>query len=135
MIEFIVEVVLSVLWEGFLQLVGEALIVLGWRTAGEPFRERGRAHPVVAGMGLLLMGGVIGFLLSLAFPTRLVTGTPVPGISLVLSPILAGLVMDRYGHWRESRGVEPSYSATFWGGAIFAFGMALARFLLVNEAS
>jgi hypothetical protein len=43
--------------------------------------------------------------------------------------------MDRYGHWRESRGVEPSYSATFWGGAVFAFGMALVRFVLVNEAS
>jgi hypothetical protein len=135
MIEFIAEVLLSVLWEGLLQLVGEVLVELGWRTAGEPFRQRGRAHPVVAGLGLLLMGAAMGFLLSLAFPTRLISGTRVPGISLVLSPILAGLVMDRYGHWRESRGVEPSYSATFWGGAVFAFGMALARFLLVNEAS
>ena len=135
MIEFIAEVLLSVLWEGLLQLVGEVLVELGWRTAGEPFRQRGRAHPVVAGLGLLLMGAAMGFLLSLAFPTRLVAGTAVPGISLVVSPILAGLVMDRYGHWRESRGVEPSYTATFWGGAVFAFGMALARFLLVNEAS
>jgi hypothetical protein len=74
MIEFVVEVVLSVLWEGLLQLVGEALVELGWRTAGEPFRQRGRAHPVVAGIGLLLMGGVtlnrgLGLELGVANPT------------------------------------------------------------------
>jgi hypothetical protein len=57
-----------VLWEGLLQLVGEGLVEIGWRTAGEPFRQRGRAHPVAAGIGLLLMGGAMGFRLSLASP-------------------------------------------------------------------
>ena len=41
--------------------------------------------------------------------------------------------MDRYGRWRESRDAEPSYTATFLGGALFAFGMALARFLLIGR--
>ena len=35
--------------------------------------------------------------------------------------------MDRYGEWREGRGTSRSYIATFWGGALFAFGMALVH--------
>jgi hypothetical protein len=124
--------VVSVLWEGFLQLLGEALVEFGWRSMGEPFRERGRTHPVLAGIGLLLIGGVLGVLLWLVFPVRLVPNGGIPGASLVLSPILAGLVMHWYGRWRESRGAAVSYTATFWGGALFAFGMATARFLLMR---
>jgi hypothetical protein len=41
--------------------------------------------------------------------------------------------MDRWGEWRESRGTERSFVATFWGGALFAFAMALVRFLLLEE--
>lgn len=102
-----------------------------WRLFGEPFEQRKRAHPVVAGIGLVLIGGVMGFILWLVFPARMVTTGRIPGASLVLSPILAGLVMHHYGRWRESRGATVSYTATFWGGALFAFGMASARFLLV----
>jgi len=37
--------------------------------------------------------------------------------------------MDRYGQWREDRGQSRSYIDTFWGGALFAFTMALVRFV------
>ena len=40
-----------------------------------------------------------------------------------------GVVADALGDWRERRGRPRSYLATFWGGALFAFGMAGARFL------
>ena len=130
MIEFLVEIVGELL----LQLGGEALIEGGWRLLGDPFRQRGRAHPVLAGIGLLLIGGVMGLMLWLVFPVRLVTSGGIPGASLVISPMLAGLVMHSYGRWRESRGAAVSYTATFWGGALFAFGMASARFLLIGRA-
>ena len=125
---------LGLLWEVLLQLGGEAVIEGAWRLLGEPFRQRGRAHPVVAGIGLVLIGGAMGWILWLAVPARLVTSGGIPGASLVLSPMLAGLVMHYYGRWRESRGAAVSYTATFWGGALFAFGMASARFLLVGRA-
>jgi hypothetical protein len=128
MIEFLAEIVLELL----LQLGGEALIESVWRVLGEPFQQRGRAHPVLAGLGLVLIGGVMGVLLWLVFPVRVVPGGGIPGASLVLSPLLAGLVMHWYGRWRESRGTAVSYTATFWGGALFAFGMATARFLLMR---
>jgi hypothetical protein len=116
-----------------LQLGGEAVIEGAWGLFGEPFQQRSRAHPVVAGIGLVLIGGLMGWTLWLAVPARMVTSGRIPGASLVLSPILAGLVMHYYGRWRESRGGAVSYTSTFWGGALFAFGMASARFLLVGR--
>ena len=55
-------------------------------------------------------------------------------IELLLEGLLqSGLVMQRYGQWREARDGSQSFIATFWGGALFAFGMALVRFLWVNR--
>jgi hypothetical protein len=116
-----------------LQLAGEGLLEGAWGLFGEPFRQRGRAHPVLAGIILVLIGGAMGWILWLVFPLRVVTSGRIPGASLVLSPILAGLAMHSYGRWRESRGAAVSYTATFWGGALFAFGMASARFLLIGR--
>ena len=81
----------------------------------------------------MLIGGAVGWIVWLVFPTRLITNRRIPGASLVLCPMLAGLAMHYYGRWRESRDAEPSYTATFLGGALFAFGMASARFLLVGR--
>jgi hypothetical protein len=127
-----VELVLTTLWEIFLQIVGEALIELGFGSIGESFRRRSRAHPVVAGVGVALLGGLTGVVASLIWPARLVRPGPLPGASLLMSPLITGLVMDRYGQWREDHRVERSYAATFWGGALFAFSMALVRFMWVG---
>ena len=124
---------MSAIWEIFLQLVGELLVEGGFQAAGESFRNRSRAHPVFAAIGLVLMGAIAGVLASLAWPSRVLQPGPVRGMSLVLSPITTGVVMDRYGQWREDRGGSRSYIATFWGGALFAFSMALVRFLWVGR--
>ena len=129
MIEFLVEILLEVL----LQLGGEAVMEAAWRLLGDPFRQRSRAHPVLAGIGLVLLGATMGLILWLVFPERLVPRGGIPGASLVLSPMLAGAVMHYYGRWRESRGASVSYTATFLGGALFAFGMASARFVLIGR--
>ena len=39
--------------------------------------------------------------------------------------------MHGYGLWHERRGRRFTFVATFWGGALFGFGFAAARFLLV----
>jgi len=42
-------------------------------------------------------------------PTRrIVQRGPIPGLSLIVSPIVTGLVMERWGEWRESRGNQRS---------------------------
>jgi hypothetical protein len=119
--------------EVFLQLVSELLFEFGVAGLGEPFRQRTRAHPLLAGAGAVLMGGLAGGIAHLVWPMRIFQPGPIRGLSLVVSPILTGVVMDRYGQWREARGQLRSYIETFLGGALFAFGMALVRFALVGR--
>jgi hypothetical protein len=132
-IEFILELVLTTLWEIVLQISGESLVELGFHSVGEPFRRRSRAHPGLAAVGLVLLGAAAGALTSLIWPARIFQPGPVPGASLVLSPLITGVVMHRYGEWREDRGRTRSSVATFWGGALFAFSMASVRFLWVGR--
>ena len=126
------ELVLTAIWEVFLQIVAEMLIEFGLGSIDESLRQRRRAHPVVAGVGVALFGGLAGVLTSLVWPTRVFRPGPLPGTSLLVSPLITGLLMDRYGQWREGKGVGRSYVATFWGGALFAFSMALVRFVWVG---
>jgi hypothetical protein len=124
-----VELLLSGIWELILQIGAEALIELGLESMGESVRRRRRAHPVLALVGAAVMGGLAGVVTSLVWPTRLFQSGPLPGLSLLLSPLVTGLVMHQYGRWRKGKG---SYLATFWGGAVFAFDMALVRFVWVG---
>jgi hypothetical protein len=132
-IEAIFEVLLTAIWEILLQLTGEFLLEVGFHAAGESFRRRSRAHPVFAGTGLVILGAIAGLITSLLVPARVLPPSPLPGVSLFLSPALTGLLMEAYGRWRDRRGRPRSYAATFWGGALFAFSMALVRFVLVGH--
>ena len=115
-----------------MQIVTEVFIEFGLGSIGESLRQRSRAHPVVAGVGIALLGGLAGALTTWILPTRIFQPAPLPGASLLVSPLITGAVMDRYGQWREDRGVGRSYVATLWGGALFAFSMALVRFVWVE---
>jgi hypothetical protein len=131
-IEIIVELVLSFVWEILLQIVGELFVELGLRSVRDSFRQRGRAHPALAALGVIVLGGVGGVLTSVIWPTRVFAAGPLPGVSLLMSPLLSGLAMESLGRWKEGRGQARSYISTYWGGALFAFAMALVRFLWVG---
>ena len=88
---------------------------------------------MLAALALFLVGCAAGGLVTWVLPTRLL-GTPaVPGASLVVSPVLNGAFMYYYGMWKARGGGRPSFAATFWGGAVFAFGFAVVRLLMVAE--
>ena len=88
---------------------------------------------MVAGAGLLAAGTACGSIVSLLLPSPILGLGLQPGLSLIISPIASGLALDAFGRYRRARGHHPSYLATFWGGALFAFGMAAARFWLVGR--
>ena len=75
----------------------------------------------------MIFGAAIGAAGAWLWPYSVFEPSPRPGVSLVIAPITAGLVMHAYGVWSEERGRHPSYLATFWGGALFAFAMAGTR--------
>jgi hypothetical protein len=121
--EVFLEVVLQVLFEGLIEVAWEALAGSKRKTAVSPW---------LSGIALLMVGAAAGGVSAVVFPQRL-TGIPrVPGLSLILAPLVTGTAMQGFGNWRRSRGRKPSRLASFWGGAAFAFGMALVRFLIVG---
>jgi len=129
----IFEVLLSALWEAFLQIAGQVLIEVGLGTIGHSFQQRSRAHPVIAGIGVVLLGALVGAAASVVWPSRVFDGAPVRGASLVLSPIIAGAAMEGYGRWCDKRDKARSYVASFWGGGLFALSMASVRFIWVGR--
>ena len=77
------------------------------------------------------MGALAGWITCLAWPGRLLHLYPLKGVSLLISPLINGLLMELYGRWREDRGESRTYISTFWGGGLFALSMATVRFLCV----
>ena len=128
MIEFLIELVVELLFQG----LGEFLVEAFARLIGAPFGRRERSHPVAAAVALLLFGAALGAISYWAWPYRVVASGAYPGISLLISPVINGLAADAIGSWRERHDRPRSYLTTFWGGALFALGMAGMRFVLMG---
>lgn len=89
--------------------------------------------PAFSAIGLALAGGAAGGLSTVLFPQRLIaTHVALPGLSLLLAPLAAGYAMRLLGERLRDFGRSPSSLATFRGGALFAFSMALIRWWLVG---
>ena len=132
-IEFLLQIVVEVV----LQIVGEVafelLAVFGWRSLSDALRPERHSHPVLATIGQFLLGMLGGGLSLLIVSRRIVGPSPLPGVGLILSPIGTGIAMHLLGRmWPEDWGEKPGLMS-FWGGAIFAFGMVLVRFVYIED--
>jgi hypothetical protein len=126
--EFLLELVLEILG----QILVEAAAALGWESLKASFRREHKSRPVLAGIGFFLMGLFAGILSLLVIGRRLTPHAWVPGLSMVLSPIGTGLAMDSMGEFWQGRGKDRPPLFSFRAGAIFAFGMALVRFVYLE---
>jgi hypothetical protein len=89
-------------------------------------------NPFLASIGYVFLGGVAGGLSLLFFPHPLVHHSRVPGLSVVVSPILAGLGMSLVGTTLRKRNRKAMQIETFDYGFAFAFGVALVRFIFTT---
>lgn len=127
--EFLLELVFWLLGETLFPLIAEIAMELGWESLAHP---RGRRQsPVIAGIAALLLGAILGAVGAAVFPERLLAPPPFPGISLLLAPLVSGMAMQAIGDHQRARGRSTSFLASFVGGALFAFGMAAARLVLI----
>jgi uncharacterized protein YacL len=127
------EVVLEIVGEIVIDLL---LIVVLRRKLDDrvEYFERRRAKPTYfTYVGTGVIGAVFGFLLSSLVPQRVLPTPAIPGISLIVSPFVVGLIMRAFGNWREKNGHQPTVLASFWGGALFAFSTALVRWLRIGR--
>jgi hypothetical protein len=131
-VEIILEFILQIVFEFILQLFGELLVELGLRSLAEPFREREARNPFLAFVGYAFMGFAVGGLSLLIFPQSFVRSAKLHGISLFITPTLAGLVMAGFGRLRHRQGKTVIRLDSFSYGFIFAFGMSLVRFLFTT---
>jgi hypothetical protein len=104
-----------------------------WRGVFEPIPRRAQAHPAAVALGIVCLGLVFGGVATWLWPTPIFGSHGPVGMSLVLIPVLNGVVMAAYGAFRQKRGFGHSSLATLWGGAAFGLGFATARFLLVES--
>lgn len=127
--EIIAELFLQLILEFLVSVVGELAIELGLRSFGEPFVNREARNPVLAGIGYCLLGLILGGLSLLIFPDPFVRSERFHGINLLITPVLAGFAMSALGHLRKRQGKTLLRLDSFIYGFLFAFMMALVRFV------
>jgi hypothetical protein len=89
-------------------------------------------NPVFAEITYFLLGAVCGVGSVIAFPHPLVHPSRVHGISVVLAPIITGLIMSQIGLMRRRKGRDSVQIESFGYGFTFALGLAVVRFVFVN---
>ena len=119
MFEFIAELAL--------QLGGEwigDLFQVGWLKATG--RDR-KVSPAQETIWSVVMGIVIGAITLFIFPHLALRSPGLQLLNLIAAPLLAGLLMERYRAWRESR---RAFSFPVFGyAALFGVAFALTRYL------
>ena len=120
------------LLEFLIELVGEAILSLLLRATREVFVLSRAVNPVLAAIGYVFLGTVMGGISIFLFPHPLIHPSRLHGISLLVIPVLTGLVMSRIGAALRRYGKLPTQIESFGYGFAFAFGMALVRFLFVR---
>ena len=127
--EIIAEIFLGFIVEVLIPIVGEIAFDVLLHSLGQPFVSRERRNAILAGIGYLLFGLILGGLSLLVFPRSFVRSETFHGINLLITPLVAGLVMGAIGRWRARHGETLLRLDSFVYGFVFAFAMALVRFV------
>src|SRR5580704_5144748 len=103
LLEFLLEVFLEAAFEFAAESLGALLL----RGVSAVFDTSEFKNPVLAAIGYVFLGGVAGGLSLLVFPHPLVHRSRIPGLSVFVSPILAGLGMSLVGSVLRQRNRKP----------------------------
>ena len=110
----------------------ESLLSLLARAIGGVFTNFFELNPIAISIGLAMLGAGAGFMSVAVFPHPLVHQSRIHGLSLVLSPLITGLVMSKTGRVLRSQGRKTIRIESFSYGYVFALAMALVRFVMVR---
>jgi hypothetical protein len=153
LIELFLELIFSVVGEiffeviicGFFSLLGELISTLVEKTGdaieatSEALGDATEAAASSTKIGFLILfillatGIGAGLVISFAFPDRIFKTIPLTGISLLITPLVMGLVMSLVGRWKVNHDRKPSFMATFLGGALFGLAAAGTRMIFITQ--
>jgi hypothetical protein len=128
----------ELLLEAFMELIAAAVLDLASRALLDVFTgltDAIKENKILTGFMYGLLGVLAGVLSLLVLPHRLIHREhPIGfhGISLLISPIIAGAVLSSVGAAMRRRGKKVTPVETFGYGFAFALGMALVRFLFAK---
>jgi len=126
--EFLIEIFLEFL----IQIVGELLFAVVLHFFSRFIRTRKTLNALVTGIMYLGVGLLAGWFSILIFPRAFVRSSNLHGISLLITPVLAGFAMSTIGWIRGRQGKSLIRLETFSCGFIFAFAIALIRLIFTS---
>jgi hypothetical protein len=127
-----VEFLLEIFLEFLLQIVGGVLVDVVLHASSRFIRARQTLNALLTCIMYLGLGLFVGWLSILIFPRAFVRSSNLHGISLLITPVLAGFTMSTIGWIRVRQGKVLIRLETFSCGFIFAFAMALIRLVFTE---
>ena len=128
--------ILSGLFELFaevvLQLLIEAICSLFARIFRGVAEGAEAGSPVFAAAGYLVLGVMAGFASFLVLPHHLVRPSRFHGISLLISPLVTGIIMSQIGALLRRKDKSTVRIESFLYGFTFALGVAVIRLVFVR---
>jgi hypothetical protein len=121
----------EILAEVLLEVALEAIAATIFRSIRNLVAESNAISPVLATAVYLLLGTGFG-VLSIFFPHALIHRSRFHGVSLVVSPVLTGLIMSQVGLVLRRKGKDSVQIESFGYGFTFALGVAIIRFFFVS---
>ena len=124
--------VLAVLFEGVLEFAADVIGDLIGRCFKHTVKPPEKRNPILAGIGYVLLGLIAGGLSLLIFPNSFARSEKFHGISLLVSPVLAGLGMAGLGWILKRQGKRVMRLDSFIFGFIMALPIAIVRFFYTS---
>jgi hypothetical protein len=135
MVHFLFQFLIALLWSllyFLLECVAEGLMDLAFRGIARFFNTLEFRNPWVAAFVYVALGSLAGGLSLIFFPHPIGHPSKLHGISLFVSPVLAGVMMAGVGSLLRRRDKEVIQLESFRYGFALAFGMAAVRFLFAK---
>jgi hypothetical protein len=138
LIAAILGVIAELFLEAFLEVIAATVVDLASRVLLGLFTglaEAVKDNRFLTGFTYALLGALAGALSVLILPHTLIHREPpirFHGMSLIISPIIAGLVLSSVGVFMRRWGKKAIPIETFSYGFAFALGMALIRFFFAT---
>jgi hypothetical protein len=133
--DFLAAVILGIaemLFEAFFELLGVLLADLSVRFVRSLKTSANEPSPVLAAASYSSFGVVAGIISVWLLPHRLFPFSRFHGISLLISPLVTGLVMAQVGLVFRRHDKWVARIESFGYGFAFAFWMAITRLLFVQ---
>lgn len=131
--EFVFELVWSIVGELVIQIVAQLSIELGFHSVGEILVEKKDRNPYIAFIGYIVLGVIIGGISLGLYPELLIDSPKLALANLILTPILLGLLMAIIGFVLNKKGKRRLRLESFSYGYVFAFSIGLIRYVVLGE--